>query len=207
MAAIRAILAEDIDVEREVDPRAYFRRSIRDPMGVTRRRSFFLPVLGDQVHEDEAAVRLPRLRSDLMPATVQALDGIFAKLCAVRPTIRQVASICIIMLLILRPLWFVIVPLACLALVAALFVVLGAERSWRLLNLLLARMERSNPIRATMWRHRLDRFAYRWDNFLDHFPNGMVDGLYMPDFQWIARTNLHPAVVSPKGLHRYFPWD
>ncbi len=42
------------------------------------------------------------------------------------------------------------------------------------------------PHRAEALYAKLDRFAMRWDAFLDRFPEGTVDGLYLPDLEQLA---------------------
>ena len=53
-----------------------------------------------------------------------------------------------------------------------------------------------SPQRANRFARRVDKVAVLWDGVLDRFPEGMVDGLYLPDFQSIlAAEERHDAVV------------
>lgn len=209
MAAIRQVLAEDIDCERELDPRAFLRRSILDAGGVRRHRSYYFPILEKQDAIGPERSDDPVLfRSILMPSVADALNKLAARASRLSPlgaAIRLVAWIATLTSFILRPLLFVMGAIACLALAPLIFVLFGADRVWRIVGWLLGHVERRNPIRATIWRYRLDRFAYHWDRFLARFPARLVDGLYMPDFQWMATSKLQLAVVSPKRLHGFGP--
>ena len=55
-------------------------------------------------------------------------------------------------------------------------------------------MDARNPVRGVLLREHMDRFACGWDSSLDRFPDGMVDGLYMPDLQ---------AMESAEAAHSY----
>jgi hypothetical protein len=106
-----------------------------------------------------------------------------------RPSMRHLAVVSVMLLIVVRPHWFVIGAVLGLAAVAGAFVVLGADRVWAVVLAGLDRIEATDPARATILRTRLDRFAYRWDGFLDLFPEGLVDGLYMPDFQGMGQAD------------------
>lgn len=117
--------------------------------------------------------------SGLLPTSFSSVRGF-------RPTTHHLAIVSALLLLVVRPHWVVIATVVLLATVIAAFLLLGADRIWGRVITRLARIEARDPIRATMLRTRLDAFAYRWDSLLDLFPDGMVDALYMPDFQSLA---------------------
>ena len=90
------------------------------------------------------------------------------------------------LLVVVRPHWFVIGGLVTIIVVTGLFMTLGAQRIWGTILRYLDRVERKDPVRATVLRYRLDQFACRWDGLLDRLPDGLVDDLYMPDFQDVS---------------------
>lgn len=60
------------------------------------------------------------------------------------------------------------------------------------------------PARAALLHARLDRFAVAWDGILDRFPEGTVDGLYLPDFgELAAADDRHTEAMDRRlsGLH------
>lgn len=122
------------------------------------------------------------------PKVVQNVAGLVSRLRAFRPTTRHLAIVSVLLLLVVRPHWFVIGTVLGVALVVGVFMVLGADRIWGGVVKRLDQVEARDPVRACELRKKLDRFACRWDAILDFFPDGMVDGLYMPDLQ-----SLHDA--------------
>jgi hypothetical protein len=112
-----------------------------------------------------------------------AFQHIYNRFRNFQPTTRHLAIVSTLLLVIVRPHWFVIGIVLALALVIGTFLALGAERIWRAVQAHLRRVEARDPARAVVLRDRLDRFACRWDAILDLFPDGMVDELYMPDLQ------------------------
>lgn len=48
---------------------------------------------------------------------------------------------------------------------------------------------RRRPNRAAELHRKLDAFAMKWDAVLDRFPEGSVDGLYLPDFGELATAD------------------
>ena len=63
------------------------------------------------------------------------------------------------------------------------FAYFGSARIWLGLEQVIERRAMRNPQRAARLVALLDRAAMRWDLLLDCFPEGSVNGLYMPDFQ------------------------
>ena len=64
-------------------------------------------------------------------------------------------------------------------------VLFGADRTWRAVMRVFKFFVRQSPEKAHRFVKRMDRVALGWDGFLDRFPEGSVDGLYLPDFQSI----------------------
>ena len=163
----------------EEQPRAFVERTMAK---TERRRASDLPELNDAPVEDA-----PKPRKAQTPKTVgmigSHLRAVAAKVRAFRPTTRHIALLSMALLVVLRPHWFVITGVLVVALFVGTFLILGSDRIWRAVIGWLNHVEVRNPDRATRLRDRLDRFACRWDAILDVFPDGMVDGLYMPDLQ------------------------
>ncbi|MEX0309751.1 MAG: hypothetical protein AB3N17_05825, partial [Tateyamaria sp.] len=106
------------------------------------------------------------------------------------------------LLVVVRPHWFVLAAVLLLVAVTLTFLTFGADRIWRTLSAVLTRIEARDSVRATLLRDRLDRFACRWDAVLDLFPDGMVDGLYMPDLQALQQAEIDHQNVVARRLDR-----
>lgn len=172
-------------VERAADPQ-------------TRRRATDLPELETASHNPASAPRKRR-----MPKAVAALGGLLSRplsaLRGFRPSTWHLALISLALLVALRPHWFVITGVLIIALVVGTFLIFGADRIWRLVLTWLNNVEAHNPARAARLRMRFDRFACRWDAILDVFPDGSVDGLYMPDLQAMQDADAaHLEVLSAR---------
>jgi hypothetical protein len=94
-------------------------------------------------------------------------------------------------LIIAAPAYFVLLVLTFLFAGISVFLILGADRIWGLVEAHLNRLSQSDPEREQELRAKLDKWANRWDSILDRFPEGTVDGLYMPDF------SINPAESEP----------
>ena len=147
-----------------------------------RRRADNLPVLQEIVEPQVSTKRAKRARRSVSLAARAVSSGV-ARLRAFRPTTRHLALASLALLVALRPNWFVVTGVLAVALIVGAFMFLGSDRIWRIVLAHVARVDGRNPARAALLRTRLDRFACRWDAILDFFPDGMVDGLYMPDLQ------------------------
>lgn len=175
-----------------VQQRAFVERTSE---GTPRRRASDLPELeaADQVAPRVSFVT--RLASRLVAFGGRPL----AALRGFQPTTRHLALASAALLFVVRPHWFVIGALLALLLVIGTFMTLGADRIWHGILAWLDRVEARDPARAAALRCKLDRFACRWDGVLDIFPDGMVDSLYMPDFQAMKQAEAnHDAVVSDR---------
>ena len=103
------------------------------------------------------------------------------------------------LLVYLRPMWFVLGFVLTLGLVLGVVLIFGVDRLWGSVFAYLERIETTAPSKARRMRKRLDRFAQRWDHVLDMFPDGTVDGLYLPDFQAMeAEKERHAAAVEKR---------
>ena len=108
----------------------------------------------------------------------------------------------VLCLMILKPHWFVLGAVGVAALIMAAFLLIGAERIWRGVMLALHELSETDPGRAVRIRLRLDAFAMRWDAVLDRFPDGTVDGLYMPDFQVLSQEEARAEARLNERLQR-----
>ena len=122
-------------------------------------------------------------------------NAVLARVRAFRPSRRQIFWTVFALIVLLRPAWIV------LTLVLGAFVTLGfgADRVWSgAVSLLKWYMLRA-PVRGARLTARIDRFACRWDNLLDRFPDGWVDGLYLPDLQSLLDADdRHDAVMATR---------
>ena len=127
--------------------------------------------------------------------------GIFARgrarVLGYRPAVRHVLLACLALLLLFRP-WLVLGLLFLgMALILSVFLALGYDGFWRR-GMALGRWYASRrPERAADLHNRLDAFAMKWDAVLDRFPEGTVDGLYLPDFGEMAAADArHDAALE-----------
>lgn len=210
MSIIRSVLTEDVDTpekpqklavvetksaakeERPAAPRPFVDRT---PPPAPRRRASDLPELADTPARIAETPKTP----GLLARTVQPLFSALGRVRGFQPTTRHLAIASAALLFVLRPHWFLIGALLVLVLVAGAFATLGSDRIWRALQVWLDRVEARDSDRAARLRTRLDRFACRWDSVLDLFPDGMVDALYMPDFQGMQQAEFaHQQVVADR---------
>jgi len=116
------------------------------------------------------------------------LDAARASLSSYRPSRRSVMIASAVLFVLLFP-WLVFwtVFLSVFVLVGV-FLALGHDGFWlRVTDLVQAYTSRF-PERAGPLHRKLDAFAMKWDTILDRFPDGSVDGLYMPDFNDLAQA-------------------
>lgn len=125
----------------------------------------------------------PLSRASGKPST---LDAVKAQVMSYRPTTLHISLGVLVLLLLFRP-WilFWTVVFGAFALMG-LFLTFGYDAFWHRVMNMGRWYAKRNPDRAVQMNRKLDAFAMQWDMFLDHFPEGMVDGLYMPDFSEMA---------------------
>lgn len=145
-----------------------------------------------------APVRAPQ------PEAVVPNDGIVAKIKAYRPKPAHIVLGALALVVIMRP-WLVIglVVLSLLILVGV-FLIAGYDGFWQGVMKIGRWYADRRPARAAVLHARLDRFAVRWDAILDRFPEGSVDGLYLPDFGDLATAEDRHAEAMERrlsGLH------
>lgn len=114
-----------------------------------------------------------------------------------RPAPRHLLFLGLLIVAVFRP-WLVIGLLVLSGLVmVGVFLILGYDGFWRRIMSGARWYARRRPARAAALQRKLDRFAMRWDAVLDRFPEGTVDGLYLPDFGHLAEADArHDAALD-----------
>ncbi|MCZ4368120.1 hypothetical protein [Sulfitobacter dubius] len=103
-----------------------------------------------------------------------------------RPSPRAVMLSLFALAVILRP-WLVLsVVFIAVFVTLGVFLALGYDGFWGRALALGRWYAARRPERAAALHAGLDAFAMKWDAVLDRFPEGMVDGLYLPDFGEMA---------------------
>ncbi len=120
-------------------------------------------------------------------------DGIVGRMKAAltgyRPAPKHIVLVGIALLVLLRP-WLVVGLLfLSLFVFVGIFLILGYDGFWRRAMGLARWYAQRRPSRAAEMHRKLDAFAMRWDSILDRFPEGSVDGLYLPDFGDLATAD------------------
>lgn len=126
--------------------------------------------------------------AELAPAepTEKQSDHNRPTLVGFRPKAKHIALGVFVLLLLFRPgLVFWTLALTVFT-ILGLFLVLGYDGFWQTVMKIGRWYARRNPQHAARLHTKLDGFAVKWDMVLDHFPDGTVDGLYMPDFGELA---------------------
>lgn len=135
--------------------------------------------------------------ADAKPSLVERVRGV-----AFRPSRKMVFWGVMALLVILRPHVFVIGAIVALFVIGGAFAVFGGDAVWGGAMRCFTRFANIAPTRAARLAKRMDTFALRWDALLDRFPDGSVDGLYLPDFQAQTKADEHHAAVMSERLAR-----
>ncbi|WP_298858299.1 hypothetical protein [uncultured Sulfitobacter sp.] len=116
-------------------------------------------------------------------------EGLMYHVRAYRPTPAHIAFALIALLVLMRP-WLVFGLLFIFVLVlVGVFLIAGYDGFWQGIIKASRWYAKRRPSRAAILHDRMDRFAVRWDAVLDRFPEGTVDGLYLPDFAELATAD------------------
>ena len=223
MDAIRSLLA-DSDAEEDVPVVAPARPSAARELGVAPmaaapvapaaslppRKADGLPDLaavppevpGAEAPQAKPArkARAPRQASALRQRMQGHLDAGKARVLGYRPTRRHIFWGGFALLVLLRP-WLVVGLMFLLAfVVVGIFLILGYDGFWRRGMAIGRWYARRNPERSVEMHRKLDQFAVRFDAFLDRFPEGTVDGLYLPDFGDVAEAEARHAEAMERRL-------
>lgn len=119
------------------------------------------------------------------------------KLARWRPTSRVILFGALALLIAMRP-WLVIgLIFLVVVIVLGVFFALGYDGFWQRIMALGRWYAGRRPERAVQLHARLDAIAMNWDAILDRFPEGTVDGLYLPDFGELAAAGArHDEVLD-----------
>lgn len=140
-------------------------------------------------------------RRQLPAAARIALPGL-ERLRGYRPSRRQVMLLVLVLFALWRP-WLVLaLVLLPPVLVLGLLVGLGHDRFWDGAMRGFIRFAQRFPARAERLRRRMDGFAMRWDAVLDRFPEALVQGLYLPDFDSLQQREARHDRVLDERLAR-----
>lgn len=120
-----------------------------------------------------------------------------ASVLGYRPTVKHMLIAAAVLLVVFRPWLVVAIVLFNIVLLIGVFLVLGYDGFWKKAMALGRWYARKRPQKSAELHKKLDRFAMRWDEILDRFPEGTVDALYMPDFSELEQADArHDAVMA-----------
>lgn len=131
-----------------------------------------------------------------------ATTPVLARLRGYRPTRRHIVVAIVVLLALWRPWLLVAMVVVPMLIVAGTFAAIGQDRFWSGVLRGYRRMQSRNPVRAERLRARADRFALRWDAFLDRFPEGSVDALYLPDLNSLQEAQAQHAEALDRRFER-----
>lgn len=147
-------------------------------------------LLTEQIRAAEAAVEnvtpdagsAGHVKGKAAPGPIaRELSRLAGRVRGYRPTPRHIAFAIIVLLAVLQPWLLVALILLPIVVVTGTFLAVGYDRFWSGVLRSYQWYHARRPKRAERLRRRADSFAMRWDAFLDRFPEGSVDALYLPD--------------------------
>ncbi len=155
------------------------------------RKANSLPPLAEPQAEDGRAPgkAAARRRSSRGGAAGGALAVVRARLGGYRPKPAHVTLAALLLFVVFRPWLMLGLVFVSLVIMSGVFLITGYDGFWHGVMKISRWYARRNPGRASAIHHRLDAFAMRWDAVLDRFPEGTVDGLYLPDFGGLATAD------------------
>ncbi|MEW9922366.1 hypothetical protein AB2B41_22430 [Marimonas sp. MJW-29] len=189
LAAIRDLIATEED---EIAAKAPPSRSERAAKSVSQEKTdaAAVPFAEAESNEQAAARQAVEQTPPQKSPRVAKKDGLAARIkgriTGYRPTPKHIVLAALGLLVVFRP-WLVVgVTLLTIFAFIGVFLVLGYDGFWRRAMGLAHWYARRRPSRAAELHRKLDSFALKWDAILDRFPEGTVDGLYLPDFGDLA---------------------
>jgi hypothetical protein len=194
LAAIRNLLDTQPDVPAEPVAERHVEQAVRpkaaqiDPPPVAPRRAAVAPEDGSKAKPRKAK---PAAKSGGLSGRVNS--SIFG----FRPSLKFAIWTSFALLVFLRP-WLVIgLSFIGLIIMIGVFLIVGYDGFWRGAMGMARWYARRRPNRAAEMHRKLDSFAMKWDAVLDRFPEGTVDGLYLPDFGNLATADArHDAALD-----------
>ena len=134
----------------------------------------------------KAAKRAKKVKAPKAPGLI---DDLKAKVMGYRPTLKHILIGTAVLFVLFRP-WVVFALFLLTAfLITAIFLILGYDGFWRRVMGVARWYARRHPSRSEELHRKMDDFAVKFDAFLDRFPEGSVDGLYLPDFGDLGEAN------------------
>lgn len=116
-----------------------------------------------------------------------------------RPKVAHVTIAALLVLVLFRPWLMVGLAVTALFLLIVSLLILGYDGFWKSVMSVSRWYASKRPSEAGEMHARLERFAAKWDAFLDNFPDGTVDGLYMPEFEnFTHRDERHDAMMAQR---------
>lgn len=114
-----------------------------------------------------------------------------------RPKLRHLLSFGAIALLLFRPVLVIGLFILSLMVLVGVVLIVGYDVFWIRMAAVARWYAGRNPEKAAAFHGKLDRFAMKWDSFLDRFPEGSVDGFYLPDLNDSAAVDAdHEAALD-----------
>ena len=125
------------------------------------------------------------------------LGRLKSRITGYRPKPKHIVIAGAALVVLFRP-WLVVgLVLLGLFLLIGVFLAVGYDGFWKRAMAIGHWYARRHPSRAEELHRKLDDFALKWDAFLDRFPEGSVDGLYLPDFGELATAEArHDAAMK-----------
>lgn len=198
MAAIRSLLVAEpdaFDSARTVRPARQ-----QKPVAPPPRRE--APQAAKPANRSGAARKTMPAPAPEDAAQDTAAAGVKGRLTGYRPKARHILLVCVAALIVLRP-WLILGLLVLSSIMMiGVFLILGYDGFWRRAMAVARWYARRRPSRAAVLHQKLDRFAMKWDSILDRFPEGSVDGLYLPDFGELAQADARHDAAMDRRLDK-----
>lgn len=206
LAAIRDLLAAENTSDKAQEPMAAVmpavpakgtttltKREILESQSIAPQETEQTPAKTQKPAKAAKRVKAPRPSKGEAGMIVRAR----ASVLGYRPTARHIAIASLALIVVFRP-WLVLgIVFLSLFVLTGVFLILGYDGFWRKTIGLARWYARRHPSRAAEIHQKLDTFAMKWDSILDRFPEGSVDGLYLPDFGNLADADAqHDAALD-----------
>lgn len=190
LAAIRNLLAGDDPAEAAQGHAATDKRAAPSSLAQQAQVDDGSP----QKMKKKKAPKAPRAPGESM------MDRIKASVLGYRPTAKHIVLAGLALLVLFRPWLMLGLVFVLLFLVIGVFLILGYDGFWQQVMRVARWYARKHPSRSLELHRRLDTFAVQFDAFLDRFPEGTVDGLYLPDFGDLAAAEARHTEAVDRRL-------
>lgn len=188
LAAIRSLLQDEPAAEKAPETQSTKQR---------RERFSPLPPQPGDAPEKTKAVKSRTPKANARKGTGTPKVGLAPRIKSYRPTPKHILLFSLALLIYFRPLLITGFLVIGIMLTIGIFLILGYDGFWRQAMSIARWYARRRPARAAELHRKLDAFAMRWDAILDRFPEGTVDGLYLPDFGAVEAADArHDAALD-----------